>query len=212
MEMVQVSILLPTYNRGYILSRAIESVFKQTFLFWELIIIDDGSVDNTKEVVKKYLSDERIKFFSISHVGQMSALNFGYKKSKSKIISFLDSDDWYDEKHLQTGCDYLRDHSEVEFVTTKLNVIGDQFVVDMKDNNNLINIEDCNPQGTFFVRRHVVDKLCGFPEVDYGSDYIFYNLAKESQINIHNLNDRTYYFDRTGSTSITKNKIKELGL
>jgi len=209
MERPSISILLPTYNRGYILNRAIESVLKQTFLFWELVIIDDGSVDNTEGIVKKYLTDVGIKYFKIDHRGMMSALNFGFRKSISEKICFLDSDDWYDECHLDVGLKYFNNNPEVDLVTTKLTVLGDQFVIDARDRTKKINIEDCNPQGTFFVKRSVVEDLGGFPEHDYAADYLFYNLAKNKGKIIHNLGVRTYFYDRTGTDSITKNKSKE---
>ena len=57
------SIIIPTYNRAFFLPNAIGSIINQKYTNWELIIIDDGSTDNTKEVVKPYLKDERISYF-----------------------------------------------------------------------------------------------------------------------------------------------------
>ncbi len=209
-----ISILLPTYNRGYILSRAIESVLKQTFLYWELIIIDDGSVDDTEKVVEKYIIDRRIKYLKIVHGGQMRALNFGFTNSKSDsksdLVAFLDSDDWYDDMHLQKGLKYFENNPKVDFISTKLIVIGDQYVVDMRDVTKKIHVQDCNPQGTFLIRREVISSLGGFPNDDYGADYILYNLAKTKGFIVKNTFDKTYYFDRTGSDSITKNRMNEL--
>lgn len=210
MQNPKVSILLPTYNRGYILSRAIESVLKQTFLYWELIIVDDGSTDDSKKVVKKYFIDKRIKYFNIEHGGQMKALNFGFEKSKADVIAFLDSDDWYDEKHLKIGLDYFQNNLEVDFVSTKLIVIGDQYVVDMRDITKKISVEECNPQGGFLIKREVIERLGGFPKEEYGSDYLFYNLAKEKGFIVHNIPERTYFFDRTRDDSVTKKKTKEI--
>jgi len=86
---------MPTYNRGYIISRAITSVLAQTFPDFELIIIDDGSTDDTKEVVSRF-DDNRIKY--IRHEknrGYCVALNTGVKASRGEYIAFLDSDDEY---------------------------------------------------------------------------------------------------------------------
>ena len=59
------SIVMATYNRAYCIENAINSVLKQDFKDWELIIVDDGSTDNTEEVVKKYLDDKRIKYIKL---------------------------------------------------------------------------------------------------------------------------------------------------
>ncbi|MFT4304767.1 MAG: glycosyltransferase family 2 protein [Candidatus Woesearchaeota archaeon] len=88
-----VSVIIPTYNRERTIKRAIDSVFNQTYKNWELIIVDDGSTDNTKEVIKDYLKDKRVKYFAKKNAGVSSARNLGVKKSTGKFISFLDSDD-----------------------------------------------------------------------------------------------------------------------
>jgi glycosyltransferase involved in cell wall biosynthesis len=93
------SIILPTYNRVHFLPRAIESVIGQSFLDWELIIVDDGSTDNTKEVVSGY-SDERILYFYQKNQERSAARNNGISQSQGKFICFLDSDDYYLEKKL----------------------------------------------------------------------------------------------------------------
>lgn len=208
MQTVKVSVLLPTYNRGYILSRAIESVLKQTFSLWELIILDDGSIDNTEIIVQKYLHDKRIKYFKLQHKGQMPSLNFGVHQAVGEIISFLDSDDWYGTDHLSTGVSCFKDNKDVEFVKTKITVIGDRYVLDMDDMAKTIDLEECNPQGTFLIKCNVIVRLGGLPEVEYGPDYIFYKLAKVSGVVIKNIDKRTYFFDRTGEKSITKNTFE----
>ncbi len=87
------SIIIPTYNRAYIISQAIESVLNQNFKDWELIIVDDGSTDNTYEVVKRYLRDKRISYFKFDkNMGVNIARNFGIKKAMGMYIIPLDSD------------------------------------------------------------------------------------------------------------------------
>ncbi|KAA5544755.1 glycosyltransferase family 2 protein [Adhaeribacter rhizoryzae] len=114
-----ITIITPTYNRAHIIERAIDSVLKQTFEDYEYLIIDDGSKDNTLELVRNYTDrDPRIKFHSHEYnQGQNAALNTGLFKAKGKYIAFLDSDDeWlpnYLEKQLneflldpEVGCSY----------------------------------------------------------------------------------------------------------
>jgi glycosyltransferase involved in cell wall biosynthesis len=93
----QVSIIIPTYNRAHFLPDAIESVFAQTYRNWELIVVDDGSTDNTKEVVEKYGS--RVRYFYQENKGPGAARNLGIRQARGEYIAFLDSDDmWMPEK------------------------------------------------------------------------------------------------------------------
>lgn len=88
------SIVIPTYNRADFLPKAIESVLAQTFADWELIIVDDGSTDNTKEVVSLY-SDSRITYIYQENAERSAARNNGMAHSVGEYVLFLDSDDYY---------------------------------------------------------------------------------------------------------------------
>ncbi len=90
-----VSIVIPTYNRQEFLKESIESVLDQTYKNIELIIVDDGSIDNTKAVVENYLSDSRIKYIYQTNMGISFARNNGIKFSKGEYLMFLDDDDIY---------------------------------------------------------------------------------------------------------------------
>ncbi len=90
------SVILPTYNRCYVLWRAILSVLNQTYPFFELLIIDDGSTDQTKELVKQF-TDPRIFYYKLKkNQGASHARNVGLKKARGKYIAYLDSDnEWH---------------------------------------------------------------------------------------------------------------------
>ena len=92
------TVIMPTYNRCYILWRAIESVLKQTYPFFELLIIDDASSDDTAKLVKIF-SDPRLKYYKLKkNVGPSAARNFGLRKAQGELIAYLDSDNtWHDE-------------------------------------------------------------------------------------------------------------------
>lgn len=108
----EVSIIIPTYNRERLLPRAIESVRRQTYENWELLIVDDRSSDNTESLVKKYLSiDNRIRYLKNERKkGPAGARNFGILNSKGKYIAFLDSDDEWSEIHLEESIDVLKNY------------------------------------------------------------------------------------------------------
>ncbi len=95
-----VSIIMPSYNTAKFISETIESVLAQTYTNWELIIVDDCSTDNTDEVVKSFLSDNRIKYIkNEKNSGAAISRNRALRESKGKWIAFLDSDDlWMPEK------------------------------------------------------------------------------------------------------------------
>lgn len=100
---VKFSIILPTYNRAYLVNKAIDSVLSQTYNDWELIIVDDGSTDNTKSIVEKYIdcNENRIKYIYQKNSERCAARNNGISKSNNKWICFLDSDDTYSQNHLE---------------------------------------------------------------------------------------------------------------
>jgi len=95
-----VSIITPTYNCGNFIADAIRSVQAQTYSKWELIIVDDCSKDNTSDIVKPFLTDNRIKYIKFDHTcGAAMARNRGIREAKGEWIAFLDSDDlWHAEK------------------------------------------------------------------------------------------------------------------
>ena len=97
-----VSIIMPTYNCEHYIAESIESVIKQSVQEWELLIVDDCSTDQTKEIVEKYQVDypDKIYYFKLSHnSGAAVARTLGIEKATGKYVAFLDSDDiWYPEK------------------------------------------------------------------------------------------------------------------
>lgn len=96
-----ISIIMPAYNRGYIIERAIQSVLEQTYQNWELIIVDDASADNTLDVVKKYISSKVLYFTNQCNKGANASRNYGIEKSKGKWITFLDSDNYWPVDRLE---------------------------------------------------------------------------------------------------------------
>lgn len=88
------TVITPTLNREEMLQTTIRTVIAQTFTDWELIIVDDGSTDNTEQVVKTlFLQDSRIKYIKKPNTGQADSLNVGISHASGEFITFLDSDD-----------------------------------------------------------------------------------------------------------------------
>jgi len=104
------SIIVATYNRASFLPACIESVINQTYGHWELIIIDDGSTDETKEVVTKY-TDGRLIYQYQNNGERSNARNNGIRISSGDYCFFLDSDDWYLPNHLKVHADAISESS-----------------------------------------------------------------------------------------------------
>ncbi len=95
-----ISIVMPAYNAEKFIGESIESIIAQTYKNWELIVVDDGSKDNTKNIVNNYISGEpRIKYFYQQNGKQGKSRNTGIKNAKGNLIAFLDADDlWISTK------------------------------------------------------------------------------------------------------------------
>lgn len=96
-----VSVILPTYNRAHCIERAVNSVLCQTYPQWELLVVDDGSTDNTQEIIAAYAaSDERVRYYrQMPNRGVSAARNEGIRQARYDYIAFQDSDDvWHADK------------------------------------------------------------------------------------------------------------------
>ncbi len=112
-----VSVIIPTYNRMEMLHRAVDSVLVQTYRRFELIIVDDGSMDGTKEQYEFHGSP--IRYFWQERCGVSAARNRGIKETRGELIAFLDSDDIWDRNKLKIQIEYFQDHPDVMICQTQ---------------------------------------------------------------------------------------------
>ncbi|HVG14931.1 MAG TPA: glycosyltransferase family A protein [Chitinophagaceae bacterium] len=87
------TVITPTYNRAYMIERTINSMLIQSYSDWEYIIIDDGSTDNTEEMIQTYLGDKRIRYIRKENTGAAHTRNVGVSYATGEFVTFLDSDD-----------------------------------------------------------------------------------------------------------------------
>jgi hypothetical protein len=93
-----VSVVMPTWNRAALVGAAIRSVQAQTFADWELLVVDDGSTDGTRQLVESFGSDSRIRYIAQEHRGEAPARNTALRLAKGELIAYLDSDNiWFPE-------------------------------------------------------------------------------------------------------------------
>lgn len=124
-----VSITMTTFNRADLIGEAIKSVIAQTYQKWELLILDDASADNTKELVSEFVTgDSRIKYFPVSqNIGITKNRNRGLKLSQGKYVAVLDSDDfWCDETKLEKQIFYLETHTDTILIGTQTKVVDEK--------------------------------------------------------------------------------------
>ena len=176
MESVKISILLPTYNQCNLLKKSIKSVIKQTFKNWELIVIDNKSIDGTKKFVKKISkTDKRIKYFSISNKGILAkSRNLGIRKSKGQWIAFIDSDDiWHKDKLLkcyncasETNADFIYHpvFSINEIVNSKKIISDKNRVIQQPIYKDLILNGNSIAQSSAMVKKKILKKIGGISE------------------------------------------------
>jgi glycosyltransferase involved in cell wall biosynthesis len=186
-ESVFVSVILPTFNREEYLERAVKSVIDQTYQDWELIIWDDGSTDQTEELVRSF-REKRIQYFCEQNQGVAYARNQAISKSHGGLIAFLDSDDaWHPEKLSKQlramesfpqidllfsdfmNFDMVNDTQRTGF-QQELHGIEHLTIRELDDGLNLI--EDGMPESlalgnfiatdTVMVKREILDELGGF--------------------------------------------------
>ncbi len=118
---IKISVIIPTYNRENLISNSIKSILNQTYKNFEVIIVDDGSTDNTKDKVYK-IGDERIRYIRLdTNKGGSNARNIGIQNSVGKYVSFQDSDDYfYPDKLEKQLKNIIKRNSDLDFCKIKV--------------------------------------------------------------------------------------------
>jgi glycosyltransferase involved in cell wall biosynthesis len=114
-----VSVIMPLYNKRAYVRRAIESIQKQTLCNWELIIIDDGSIDGSSEEIPK--SDKRIRLYHQNNSGPSAARNKGIREAKGHFVTFLDADDYYYPGKLEQEATLVSDNPKADWMVSAAN-------------------------------------------------------------------------------------------
>ncbi|HFR3653852.1 TPA: glycosyltransferase family 2 protein [Streptococcus suis] len=175
MEKGLVSIVMPTYNCGQYISKTIESILGQTYQNWELIIVDDQSTDNTKDIVYGYAElDSRIKYHLLSeNSGAAVARTVAMKKSKGEFIAFCDSDDLWLPSKLSKQMDFM-EKNNISFSCTSYEQI---------DENGLSLGKIINSVKKVSYNRLLLD-------CPVGNSTVMYNVSKMGKFEVPNIRKR----------------------
>lgn len=121
---MKVSVVIPTYNRGHLITSALDSVLNQSYQNLEIIVVSDGSTDDTDNIIEKYQkSDSRVKYISYyPNKGGNYARNKGIKEAKGKYIAFLDDDDQWSPEKVELQMKKFKSNSEVGLVYTGVEI------------------------------------------------------------------------------------------
>ena len=171
--MPKVSIILPTYNGANEIARSINSVLCQTYTDFELIVIDDGSTDNTQEILFQFKENNKIKLFWQENKGTSEARNLGLEKADREYIAFQDSDDIWREDKLEKQISIITSDPDCGIVYSDMKRVlqnGKEFYLEVPiiSNNNVINPKTSDYQvigigmQTVLVRKKIVDCVGGF--------------------------------------------------
>lgn len=168
----RVSILTPTYNRAEFLADAIQSVLKQTYQNYELIIIDDGSTDDTKRIVDGYKTKHpgKIQYYYQKHKSASIALNLGIHNSTGEYITFCDSDDMLEQTKLEKQMQVVKEQGvnfvhtarrDIDLISNKSEVIRPQFPA--RNSNDFLSGQG-RVSMTVLVKKEVIIKSGMFDE------------------------------------------------
>ncbi len=197
-----VSVIMATYNRAAYLNRSISSFLNQTYRDCELIVVDDGSEDNTFEIVNKFMNGhENIRYIKHSNRKLSLSKNAGIKAAAGKFIAFLDSDDEYKPDYLEKRVEFMEANKDVDLIEGGAIIIGDPYVKDKYDLTKKIHLSECPIGPTFFGKAEIFSSLDGFDkDIYYSEDSYFWEKA-EKVINVKKIDHPgyLYYRDTPGS-------------
>jgi teichuronic acid biosynthesis glycosyltransferase TuaG len=165
-----VSIIMPVFNGEKYITESIESVIDQSYINWELLIIDDGSTDDTSSIVNLFTNDERIKYFYKNNEGPAKARNYGIKKSDGIYIAFLDADDLWHKEKLKLQLEYILKFNysfvfcNFVIINDKSKIIGKNFINTEDNSNENLLVKDYIGTLSVIFNREIINKIGYFDE------------------------------------------------
>ena len=216
------SIILPTYNNSSYLPNSIESILAQSYENWELFIINDGSIDDTENVIKNYTEkDPRIIYLkNEKNLGIQKSLNEGFKRATGEYIAHIDDDDeWIDKDKLKKQIEFLENNPEYVLVGTGVIVVDEnkkellRYLLPETDQQirKVLLYKNCFTHSSVLFKKEVIDKFGGYDEAEESKHIEDYDLWMKIGLSgkMHNLPEHmTVFTMRSGSIS-SNHKIEQ---
>ncbi len=225
--MIRFSIIIPLYNKAQYIHATLQSVLAQSYREFEVIVVNDGSTDNSADIVK-LIDDERIKLIDKPNGGVSAARNFGIKHAINTYIAFLDADDVWASDHLENMIGLIRDYPESKYYVTAYKC----FVNNISNITNIIDLQKYNSHNSFLIsdyfemrvlsdmqicmtsaiciHRGILGNESAFPEgVSCGEDLdLWLRLAFKSPIAYSNIPTMYYQIEATNSLTTGVTTLK----
>lgn len=212
-----ISVIMPVYNSEKFIAKAVGSIVKQTYEYWELIIVDDGSTDNTINQIERF-KDPRIKTYKRDHKGIVESLNFGLSAAKGKFIARMDADDICSKRRLEKQFLFLSENKDTRLVGTNYTFINesDKILAYKRLPENHEEIEFMMPVLTSVVHasiltyKDVYEKAgCYKSDCEFIEDYCLFLELLKNGVKFHNIQEYLYGF-RMSENSVTSINSDEI--
>ncbi len=218
-----VSIIIPTYNRGLLLKRALESVVDQTYPHWEVLVVDNHSEDETDKIVNDF-NDSRISLYKIHNNGIIaSSRNLGIKAAQGEWVAFLDSDDWWGPQKLAESVRALEQGADVVYHDLYLVRAEHQrwywikvktFQLHAPVSQDLIERGASIINSSVVTRKSLIEKVGGFPEekvlVGWEDYYCWLRVAKYTDRFVRLNKTLGYYWEGGENFTLPERTLRNL--
>lgn len=219
-----ISVIVPIYNCEKYIDRLINSILTQNYEDFELILLNDGSTDDSKEKLEKY-NDKRIKLINKENTGVSDTRNRGLALATGDLICFLDSDDYISQNYFETIIKYFKENNKIEllnfaFYSETENKNLEQISVDKisykekyyenreQIQEDFVNLWDntmlYNLWNKVYVTKIIRENNIEFPKTNWGEDIIFNRIYLKCINNMHNSKQAFYHYIREREGALTK--------
>jgi glycosyltransferase involved in cell wall biosynthesis len=231
-----ISIIVPIYNCELFLDFCINSVLSQTFNNWQLLLINDGSTDNSLNICKKYAErDKRIKYFDLENQGVSNARNIGLDNAIGDFILFIDSDDWISKDTLEKVIDFQKLNQSDIILFSYYKSSNGQLTTDnyLKQNSHLLSDSNCikhrvvgffnekideptktdafNTPWAKLYKKSVIGNIRYIKRSEVGMEDVLFNIQVfNSASTFSYLDEKLYYYRLDNPNSLTKTDTKSL--